>query len=87
MIDQVGIDRILEIASLVVWQKDVDRFRAGVTTVGAKLRTRLCRDAMVDGVDDVVLRSEQTICLDLFQGLRYGLLAEGASDLLESEQF
>lgn len=42
---------------------------------------------MVDGVDDVVLRGEQTICLDFFQGLRHRLLAKGASDLLESEQF
>ena len=38
---------------------------------------------MVDAVDDVGVRGEQRVGLDFAEGVRDGLLAEGAADLLE----
>lgn len=39
MVDEIGIDGILEIAALVVWEQDIDSLRAWVTAVGSEFRT------------------------------------------------
>lgn len=75
MVDQIRIDRILQIPPPVVRQEDVDRLGAGVGAVG--------RDAVVDAVDDVGMWREEAVRLDLFEGLRHGFLPEGAADLLQ----
>ena len=84
---RVRINGILEVASLVVWQQNIDCFRAGFAAVGSKFRSRFRRNAVVNRVDNVVRGCEQAVSFDFLQGLRDGFLAEWAADFLEREQF
>ena len=77
MIDQIRIDGILQVASPVVGQEDVDGLGAGVVAVAG------AGDGVVDGVDDVGVRGEEGVGFDLLEGERDGFLAEGAADLLQ----
>lgn len=86
MIDQVGVDGILQVSTLVVGQQDVDGLRAGVASVRSEFGARLRRNAVVYRVDDILLVCEQVVGLHLFQGLGDGLLAERTSDFLQRKQ-
>lgn len=86
MVDEVGVDGILQVPALVVGQDDVDGLGAGVVAVGAELGAGLGRDTVVDRVDDVGVRREEAVGLDLLESLGDGLLAEGAADLLQGEE-
>lgn len=86
VVDEVGVDGILQVPALVVGQDDVDGLGAGVVAVGAELGAGLGRDTVVDRVDDVGVRREEAVGLDLLESLGDGLLAEGAADLLQGEE-
>lgn len=75
MIDQIGVDHVLQIAAPVIGEEDVDGFGTGVGAVRG--------DAMVDAVDDVGVRRKEGVRLHFFEGERDGLGAEGTADLLE----
>jgi hypothetical protein len=53
MVDQVGVNGVLEVTALVVREEDVDGLRACVAPIGTKFGTGFGRDAVVDGVDDI----------------------------------
>lgn len=59
MIHQVRIDKVLEVTAAVVREQDVDCFCRGVGFVG--------RHRVVDAVDDVGVRGEEGICLNLLE--------------------
>lgn len=60
MIDQVRIDRVLQVATSVVWEEDVDCLCAGIGTV-------ICRDdSMVDSMYDVGMWREERVRFDFF---------------------
>lgn len=40
VVDQIGVDGILEVSTLVVGQQNVDRLRSGVSAIVAELRPR-----------------------------------------------
>lgn len=69
MIDQIGIDGILEVPALVVRKEDVDGLGAGVATISAEFGARFGGDAVVDGVDDVSVWGEEGVCFYFFEGL------------------
>lgn len=80
MVDQVCINRVLQITASIVWEQDVYDLgpRVGaVTGVG---------DRIIDRGDDVLVRGEQRVCFRLFQCQRDGFLAEGTADLLQGEE-
>ena len=79
VVDQVGVDHVLQIAAAVVRQQDVDGLGG---LVGAALRGH----AVVDGRDDGGHVGEEPVGVDLAHGLLDGLGAKGASDLLEGEE-
>lgn len=87
MVDEIGIDGILEVSALVVRQEDVDGLGAGIAAIVAEFRPRLCCDAVIDGMDDVFMRGEEVIRFDFLQCLGDGLLAEWTADLLEGVEF
>lgn len=87
MIDQIGINGILEVSALVIRQEDIDRLGAGIAAVIAELGPGLGGHAVIDGMDNVFMRSEEVVRFDFFQCLRDGLLAEWTPDLLERVQF
>lgn len=60
MVDKVGVDHVLQIAASIVRKEDVYSFRAGVGLVG--------HNAVVDAVNDVGMRGEEAVCLDLLEG-------------------
>lgn len=84
VVDEVGVDHVLQVAALVVGEQHVDDLGGRVASHAA---AALCGDGVVDAVDDVRRVGEQLVRLDLLHGLRDGLGAEGATDLLEGEQF
>ena len=77
MIDQVGVDGILQIPAPIVRQQDIDGLGARIGTVAG------ADDGMVDGVDDVGVRGEEGVGFDLLEGEGDGFLAEGAADLFQ----
>ena len=81
MVDEVGVDGVLEVAAVVVGEEDVDCFCGGV---GAVARGD---DGVVDRVDDVRVRGEERIGFDFFEGECYGFAAEGAADLFQGVEF
>lgn len=78
MVDQIGVNRILQVSSPVIREENIDGFTSWVASVVGG------GDTVVDGVDDVWVRAEKSVCFDLFQGERNGFLAERAPDLFES---
>lgn len=86
MVDEVRINSILEIPSLVVRKNDVDRL-ARVSSIGSEFGRGFRHHGMVDGVDDSSSAGEETVGFDFLQSLRHGFLTEGTPDLLEGEQF
>lgn len=83
MVDEVCIDGILEIAALIVREKDIHRFRIRFIAVAAELGTRLGCHAVIEGLDDIWVRCEKTVRLDFFERLRDRLLAKWTADLLQ----
>lgn len=79
MVDEVGIDHVLKIAALVVGKQHVDG-------LGGFIGAAFGGDGVVDGGDDGRNVREQTVGVDFAHRLLDGLGAEGASDLLESEE-
>lgn len=77
MVDEIRVDRILQVAPPVVRQEDVDCFGAGVGAVAGR------DDGVVDCVDDVRVRVEERVGFDFFEGEGDGFAAEGAADLFE----
>ena len=75
VVDEVGVDHVLQVATAVVREEDVDRLAARVAA--------LAGDAVVDAVDDGFAALEELVGLDLLHGLRDGLGPERAADLLE----
>ena len=67
---------------MVVWQEDVDRLRSCVAAIGAEFRAGFGGHTVVDGMNNVVLGSEQIVGLHFLQRLGNGLLTEGTPDLL-----
>lgn len=86
MIDQIGIDGILQVAALVVREEDVDGFGTRIAAIGAEFGARFGGNAVVNGVDDVSIWGEEAVCFYLFEGLGDGFLTEGAADLFEGEK-
>jgi hypothetical protein len=79
VIDEVRVDKILEISASIVGQKDVNCFRV---LVGAALG---CYSMVVGGYDGWNV-SEQAVGFDLAHGLLDGFGAKWTSDLLEREE-
>jgi hypothetical protein len=75
VVDEVCVDHVLQVSAAVVRQQDVHCLGARVVLVAG--------DAVVDARDDVWVRREQAVGLDLAQRLRDRLLAKRAADLLE----
>jgi hypothetical protein len=75
MVDQIRIDHVLQVPAAVVRKEDVDGFGGRIALVR--------RDAVVDRVDDVGVRREETVGFYLLERERDGFLAEGASDLFQ----
>jgi hypothetical protein len=69
VIDQIRIDRILEIPPLIVWKEDVDGFGTRITSIRSELRTGFSHNGMIDGWDDISVWAEESICFHLFQRL------------------
>ena len=78
VVDEVGVDDVLQVAPAVVGEEHVDGLGVGV---GAVLG-----DGVVDGVDDARDVGEGLVGLDLAHGLLHRLGPERAPDLLEREQ-
>ena len=77
VVDEVGVDGVLEVAAAVVGEENVDCFGGGVgAIVGGG-------DGVVDGVDDVGVGGEEGVGFDFFEGEGNGFAAEGAADLFE----
>jgi len=79
VVDEVGVDHVLQVAAAVVREQHVDRL---ALLAAAALRG----DAVVDAVDDAPAVPEKLVRLHLLHGLRYRLGPERASDLLERQQ-
>lgn len=79
MVDEVGVDHVLQVAATEVGQQDVDGLGG---LVGAALGSH----GMVVGGDDGGDVGEEAVGVDLTHGLLDGLGAEGAADLLEGEE-
>lgn len=79
VVHQVRVDHVLEVAPSVVRQQHVHRLGG---LVGAALRG----DGVVHGGYDGRHVGEEPVGVDLAHGLLDGLGAEGAADLLESEE-
>ena len=77
MIDQIRIDRILQVAAAVVRQEDIHCFGTRVVAVAG------ADDRVVDGGDDVRVRGEEGVGFYFLEGEGDGFLAEGAADFLE----
>lgn len=86
MIDEVRVDGILKVAALIVWEKNIDRFGARIVTTSEPVR-RFVYHAVVVRPNNIRMRREKAICLDFFQSLRHGFLAERATYFLQGEQF
>lgn len=83
VVDEVGVDEVLQVAAAVVGEEDVD----GLAVVGAAAaRAAVGGDAVVDAVDDVRAVAEEVVGLDLLHGVRDGFGAKGAADLFEGEE-
>lgn len=80
VVDEVGIDHVLEVAAAVIRQQDVYCF-CGL--VGAALG----RNGMVKGRDDVGDVREEPVGVDFAHRLLDGLGAKRAADLLEGKHF
>lgn len=81
VVDEVGVDEVLQVAAAVVGEEDVD----GLAVVGAAGAT-VGGDAVVDAVDDVRAVPEEVVGLDFLHGVRDGFGAERAADLFEGEE-
>lgn len=82
VVDEVGIDHVLQVSTAIVRQQDVD----GLAGIVAAAAAAVGRNAVVKGRDDGGDVVEEPVGVDLAHGLLDGLGAEGASDLLESEE-
>ena len=79
VVDEVGVDHILEIAAAVVWEQNV----YGLSIfVGAALGGY----CMIMGGDDGRDVGKKAVGVDLAHSLLDGLGAKGTSNLLEGEQ-
>ena len=79
VVDEVGVDNVLEVAAAVVGEEDVDG-------LGLLVGAALGGDAVVDGGYDGGHVGEEAVGVDLAHGLLDGLGAERAADLLEGEE-
>ena len=86
MIDEVRVDGILKVAALIVWEKNVDSFGARIVAA-SEFVCRFIHYAVVVRPDNIRVRREKAVCLDFFQRLRHGFLAEWATYFLQGEQF
>lgn len=86
MINEVRVDRILEVAALIVGEKNINSFGARIVTTSEFVR-RFVHHAVVVRPNNIWMRREKTVCLDFFQRLRHGLLAEWTTYFLQGEQF
>lgn len=80
MVDQIGVDGVLEVPAAKVREEDVDGFLGTVVfgvaaDCGRTAATGVCRDCVVDGFDDVWM-TEELVCFDFFHGTLDGLLAK-----------
>lgn len=80
MVYQVGVDCVLQVSAPIVGQQDVDDLGPGVGAIAG------VGNRIVDGADDVLVWSEERICLRLLECLGDGFLAERAADLLQGEE-
>jgi hypothetical protein len=78
VVDEVGVDEVLQVTAAVVGQEDVDGLCRGVGFV------RL--DRVVDGADDVGVRCKEGVCLDFLERQAHALLPERTADLLQRQQ-
>lgn len=78
VVDEVGVDHILEVAAAVVRQQDIDSF-------GGFISAALGRNGVVGRGDDVGDVSEEAVGFDLAHGLLDGLGAERAANLFKGE--
>lgn len=90
VVDEVGVDHVLQVAPAVVGQQDVDGLvglvAAAAADVAAGRGAALGGDAVVDHADDGGYVGEDAVGVDLAHGLLDRLGAEGAAYLLEGEE-
>jgi hypothetical protein len=79
VVHQVGVDHVLQVASLIVGEQDVDGLGGRVVA--------LRRDGVVDAVDYVAAVGEELVGFHFLHGLGDGLGAEGAADLFQGQEF
>lgn len=79
VVDEVGVDHVLQVAASVVGQQHVDR-------LGGLVGAALGGDGVVDGRDDGGHMFEEAVGVDLAHRLLHGFGAERAADLLEGEE-
>lgn len=79
VVDQIGVDQVLQVSSAVVRQQNVHR-------LGGLAAAALRGDRVVDAVDDARGVGEELVGVDLLHGLGDGLGAEGAADLFQGEE-
>ncbi|KAL8962521.1 MAG: hypothetical protein Q9193_001075, partial [Seirophora villosa] len=77
MVDQIRVDRILQVPPPVIRQQYVHGLAPGIAPVVRR------GDGVVDGVDDVRVRGEEGVGFDFFEGEGNGFLAEGTADLFQ----
>ena len=77
MIDEIGIDGILQISPSIVGEEDINCFAARVGLVVGRC------DIMINGCDDIGVWREQLVGFDLFQGQRHRFLSKRTTDFLE----
>ena len=75
MVDEVRIDKVLEVASPIVWEEDVYCLGAWIGFVR--------RDGVVDAVDDIGMWREEGVGFDFFEGEGNRFLAKGTANFLE----
>jgi hypothetical protein len=86
VVHKICINGILQVSALVVRKENVDGLGPGVAAIGAELGPGLGSNAVVDGMDDVLVGRKQRVGFDFFEGMGDGFLAEGTPDLLEGEE-
>ena len=79
MVDQVGIDHVLEVTTAVIRQEDVHGLSCIIGTAFSRYGMVVC------GYDSRNV-GEEAVRVDFAHGELYGFGAKGASDLLEGEQ-
>ena len=77
VVDEVGVDGVLQVAAPIVRQDDVHRLASGIRLVAR------VDDLVVQRADDVRVRREEGVGFALAQRQRDRFLPERAPDLLE----